>query len=92
MGLKRKTSLLASALMLSAIFLMPTSTFAAGTGTGGLSFYDYLASNADKDTVIDFNEAPATGNETVDVYGQAVPVSDSQCTSTVGTSRTITSS
>ena len=76
MGLKRKTSLLASALMLSANFLMPASTFAAGEGTGGLSFYDYLASNADKDTVIDFNEAPATGNETVDVYGQAVPVSD----------------
>ena len=76
MGFKRKTSLLASALMLSANFLMPASTFAEGAGTNGLTFYDYLASHADKDAVIDFNEAPATGDETVDVYGQAIPVSD----------------
>lgn len=78
MGLKRNTSLLASALMLSANFLMPASTFAAGDGTNGLSFYDYLASNADKDTVIDFNEAPATGNvvEHIDALNMDVTMSD----------------
>ena len=74
MGLKRKTSLLASALMLSANFLMPASTFAAGAGTGGLSFYDYLASQADKETVIDFNQAPTTGDVVDETTG--VPVSD----------------
>lgn len=43
--------------------MSPISAFAAeGAGTNGLTFYDYLAANADKDTVIDFNEAPATGN------------------------------
>ena len=58
--------------------MSPISAFATeGSGTNGLSFYDYLASNADKDTVIDFNQAPATGNETVEnLFGDNVPVSD----------------
>ena len=43
--------------------LSPISAFAAeGAGTNGLTFYDYLSTHADKDTVIDFNEAPATGD------------------------------
>ena len=64
--------------MLSANFLMPASTFAAGEGTGGLSFYDYLSTQADKDTVIDFNQAPATGNvvEHIDALNIDVTMSD----------------
>ena len=74
----KTTTKLASYLLATAVMAVsPFTAFATeSVGTNGMTFYDYLASNADKDTVIDFNEAPATGNETVDVYGQAVPVSD----------------
>ena len=75
--MKTSTKLLSYFFTAGVMALSPFSAFAAeGSGTNGLSFYDYLASQADKDTVIDFNQAPATGNETIDVYGQAVPVSD----------------
>ena len=43
--------------------LSPFSAFAAeGSGTNGLSFYDYLAAKADKETAIDFNLAPVDEN------------------------------
>ena len=69
--LMKITGYAVSALVLS---LSPMGAYAEGTGTNGMTFYDYLASNADKDTVIDFNEAPATGNE-IDQDTNA-PISD----------------
>ena len=73
-----RTTKLASYLLATAVMAVsPFTAFATeSAGTGGMTFYDYLASNADKDTAIDFNEAPTTGNETVDVYGYTIPVSD----------------
>ena len=62
MILHKTKYLLGASLLLGSSFLAPASAFAAGGGTNGLSFYDYLSTQADKDTVIDFNEAPATGN------------------------------
>ena len=76
MILQKTKYFLGAGILLGSSLLSPVSASAAGSGTGGLTFYDYLSTHADKDTVIDFNQAPATGNETVYVYGQAIPVSD----------------
>ena len=75
--MKTSTKLLSYFFTAGVMALSPFSAFAAeGSGTNGLSFYDYLAANADKDTVIDFNQAPTTGNETTTTPMGEVPVSD----------------
>ncbi|MBQ8157050.1 hypothetical protein IJ102_01540 [Candidatus Saccharibacteria bacterium] len=70
----RLGALVAGGILLGSSVLTPIDAFAAGAGTGDKTFYDYLASQADKDTVIDFNEAPATGEQVDETYG--VPISD----------------
>ena len=72
----KTTTKLASYLLATAVMAVsPFTAFATeGSGTNGLSFYDYLASQADKDTVIDFSEAPATGDVVDETMG--VPISD----------------
>ena len=75
--MKTSTKLLSYFFAAGVMALSPFSAFAAeGNGTNGLSFYDYLSAHADKDTVIDFNEAPATGNEIDSSSGMDVPISD----------------
>ena len=77
--MKTSTKLLSYFFTAGVMALSPFSAFAAeGSGTNGFSFYDYLAANADKDTVIDFNQAPATGNvvEHIDALNMDVTMSD----------------
>ena len=74
----KTTTKLASYLLSTAVMAVsPFTAFATeSAGTNGMTFYDYLASNADKDTVIDFNQAPTTGNEVDSSSGMDVPISD----------------
>ena len=75
--MKNSAKMLGYIITAGVMAMSPISAFATeGSGTNSLSFYDYLAEKADKDTVIDFNEAPATGNETIDTPYGTVPLSD----------------
>ena len=78
MILQKTKYFLGAGILLGSSLLSPVSASAAGSGTNGLSFYDYLSTQADKDTVIDFNEAPATGNvvEHIDALNMDVTMSD----------------
>ena len=75
--MKTSTKLAGYLFVAGVMAMSPISAFAAeGAGTNGLSFYDYLDSQADKETVIDFNQAPATGDETIETPFGTMPLSD----------------